>query len=344
MNNRYSRQKLFLGDDAQQRVQNGSVILIGAGALGSSCAEMLARAGVGKITIVDRDYVEWSNLQRQQLYSEEDAKNKMPKAIAAKNRLKQINGEIIINALIEDVTGINIERMINDHTVIIDATDNFKTRLIVNDAAVKQGIPFVVGACVGSYGLTYPVIPGKTPCLHCLLNHLPLDNVTCETVGVISPIVQMVTALQVAQVLKILTGESIHPILKSLDVWKEEHAEINVLRLKNTQCPTCGEHRSYPYLQYENQMKSAVLCGRDAVQLRPGTVRTFELNLFLENLKDIVTNQILNPFLLSCSFEDHRVVFFRDGRAIIHGTNDTNIARHIYNRFIQHYGSHNKIH
>ncbi|MFJ7975687.1 ThiF family adenylyltransferase [Peribacillus sp. JNUCC 23] len=338
MTNRYSRQELFLGSKAQAKIKEASVIIIGAGALGSASAEMLVRAGIGRLTIVDRDYVELSNLQRQQLYTEEDVRNQLPKAVAAKTRLEQINSENIINSFIEDVNGLNIEELIKDHSVIVDATDNFETSLIVNDAAVKHGIPFLFGACVGSYGLTYPIIPGETPCLHCLLNHLPMDGMTCDTVGVISPIVQITAALQVTQVLQILSGETLSPMLQSMDIWKNEKAEINVTQLKNKLCPTCGEHPSYPFLLFENQMKTEVLCGRDAVQLRPGLKpKTYSLPHLLERLENHVTNPVLNRYLLSCKFEDYRIVFFKDGRAIIHSTNEAKKARAVYNRFIQFY-------
>lgn len=337
MSNRYSRQTLFLGSKAQAQIKKASIIIIGAGALGSASAEMLARAGVGNLTIVDRDYIDLSNLQRQQLYTEEDVANQLPKAIAAKNRLVQINSEIAINSFIEDVNGLNAEQLIKGHSVIVDATDNFETRLIVNDVAVKHNIPFLFGACVGSYGLTFPVIPGSTPCLHCLLNHLPMDGATCDTVGVISPIVQIIAALQVTQVLRILSGETVLPKLQSMDIWKDEKAEITITKLKNKYCATCGKHPSYPFLQFENQMKTDVLCGRDAVQLRPGLQRTYSLTQLLENVKSHVTNCVLNPYLLSCFFEDYRIVFFKDGRAIIHGTNEAKTARAVYNRFVQFY-------
>jgi sulfur carrier protein ThiS adenylyltransferase len=338
LTNRYSRQELFLGSKAQAKINEASVIIIGAGALGSASAEMLVRAGIGRLTIVDRDYVDLSNLQRQQLYTEVDVRNQLPKAIAAKTRLEQINSEIIINSFIEDVNGLNIEELIKDHSVIVDATDNFETSLIVNDAAVKHGIPFLFGACVGSYGLIYPIIPGETPCLHCLLNHLPMDGMTCDTVGVISPIVQITAALQVTQVLQILSGETLSPMLQSMDIWKNEKAEINVTQLKNKLCPTCGEHPSHPFLLFENQMKTDVLCGRDAVQLRPGLKpKTYSLPHLLERLENHVTNFVLNEYLLSCKFEAYRIVFFKDGRAIIHGTNEAKMARAVYNRFIQFY-------
>ncbi|HWL11876.1 MAG TPA: ThiF family adenylyltransferase [Ureibacillus sp.] len=336
MTTRYSRQELFLGSEAQANINEASVIIIGAGALGSASAEMLVRAGIGCVTIIDRDYVELSNLQRQQLYTEEDVRNKLPKAIAAKTRLEQINSEVMINSFVEDVNGLNIEGLIQNHSVIVDATDNFETSLIVNDAAIKHGIPYVFGACVGSYGLAYPIIPGETPCLHCLLNHLPMDGLTCDTVGVISPIVQMTAALQVTQVLKLLSGETLSPQLQSMDIWKSEKAEINVSQLKNKSCSTCGEQPAYPFLLFENQMKTDVLCGRDAVQLRPGLKpKTYALPQLLERVENYVTNSILNQYLLSCEFEEHRIVFFQDGRAIVHGTKDVKKARAVYNRFIQ---------
>ncbi|MDQ0220181.1 thiamine biosynthesis protein MoeB [Peribacillus cavernae] len=335
MKGRYAKQELFLGKEGQSRLQHAHAIIIGAGALGSASAEMLARAGVGNITIVDRDYVEWSNLQRQQLYSEEDAKKKLPKAIAAKTRLEQLNSEIKINSIIADINGLNIEELLKDISVIIDATDNFETRLAVNDAAVKHNIPFIFGACVASYGLTFPIIPEKTPCLHCLLNHLPAEGMTCDTVGVISPIVQIIAAFQVTNVLQLLTGQELLPIIQSFDIWKNEKAEINIQGLKNNDCPTCGEQATFPYLSFENQTKADVLCGRDAIQLRPGTSRLIQLESLSEHLKGSVSHIVLNPYLLSCSFEEYRIVLFKDGRAIIHGTNEPSKARAIYNRIIQ---------
>jgi sulfur carrier protein ThiS adenylyltransferase len=339
LSNRYAKQELFLGQSRQESLQHAHVLIIGAGALGSASSEMLARAGVGNITIVDRDYVEWSNLQRQQLYTEEDAINKLPKAIAAKNRLQQINSEITIHSLIMDINAANIEGLVKGKSVILDATDNFETRMIVNDAAVKHGIPFLFGACVASYGLTFSIIPGKTPCLHCLMAHLPLDGITCDTVGVISPIVQMVTAYQVTHTLKLLTGHELSPIIQSFDIWKDEKSEINISKLKNRHCPTCGEHPTFPHLAFENQTKADVLCGRDAIQIRPATSMLISLDRLAQDVSGVVTNVMVNPYLLSCSFEDYRMVLFKDGRAIIHGTHETSRARVIYNKVIQCYRS-----
>ena len=334
MNTRYQKQTLFLGNASQQQLSQAHVLIIGAGALGSTSSEMLARAGVGSITIVDRDYVEYTNLQRQQLYTEEDANNKLPKTVAAKNRLQQINSEITIHPHIVDINASTIESFVQNKSLIIDATDNFETRLVVNDAAVKHGIPFIFGACVGSYGLTYSILPGETPCLHCLMNHLPLDGMTCDTVGVISPIVQIIASLQVTQAFKLLMGQPVAPILQSMDIWKDERAEITISSMKNKHCPTCGEQATYPYLAYENQMKTAVLCGRDAVQIRPSTPHTLSFNDLGERLKPLATQIIINPYLLACTLEEYRVVLFKDGRAIIHGTSDASRARIIYNRII----------
>ena len=335
MNNRYIRQALFLGENTQQRIQQAKVLIVGAGALGSASAEMLARAGIGQLTIVDRDYVEWSNLQRQQLYDEIDVHQNMPKAIAAKKRLTQINSEIAIEGIVEDVHGLNIETLMKGHTIVVDATDNFATSLTLNDAAIKQGIPYIFGACVGSYGLTLPIMPDETPCLHCLLQHLPLDTMTCDTVGVISPIVQVIAAFQVTHVLKWLAEKRSAPIVQSINLWQDEKSDIHVAKLKNPHCPTCGEQRTYPFLQFESQMKTEVLCGRDAAQLRPGLVQAYALEQLASNLSEQVTNVVLNPYLLSCQFQGHRIVFFANGRAIIHGVTDSKVARVVYNRFLQ---------
>lgn len=328
------KQTLFLGKDGQEKLQQASVLLIGAGALGSSIAEMLVRAGVGELTLVDRDYVEWSNLQRQQLYSEEDAKKKLPKAIAAKNRLLTLNSSIKIHSSITDINARNIEEHVKKQTIIIDATDNFETRMIVNDAAIKYGIPFIFGACVASYGITFPIIPGKTPCLNCLLKHIPDLHDTCDIVGVISPIVQIITALQVTIALKLITGTEVLPLLQSYDVWKNEKADINIERLKDKNCFTCGDFPNFPYLHTDSEMKTDMLCGRDAIQLRNMSSLSFSLEELSKKIMDDVTDLIVNPYLLSCTLEKYRIVLFKDGRAIIHGTNQPSKAKSIYRKIV----------
>ncbi|MDG5786056.1 thiazole biosynthesis adenylyltransferase ThiF [Evansella sp. AB-P1] len=339
MTNRYSRQILFqnIGEQGQQKIQSKHVLVVGAGALGTGLGENLVRAGVGKVTIVDRDYVEFSNLQRQQLYTESDAINRIPKAVAAKKRLKEINSDVTIVSHVLDVTKEELEDLIKGVDIIVDGTDNFDTRLLINDIAQKYNIPWVYGACVSSYGLSYTIIPGETPCLNCLLETVPLGGATCDTVGVISPVVQMVVAHQTTEVLKLLVGdkESLRKKLVSFDLWKNDHMSINVDKVKKSSCPSCGDNPTYPFLSYEHETKSTVLCGRNTVQIRPPKPVDRDLN----QLKDILTNQGTgtieqNPYLLSYTFGEKRMVFFKDGRVLVHGTNDISEAKTLYHRII----------
>jgi sulfur carrier protein ThiS adenylyltransferase len=280
--------------------------------------------------------VEWSNLQRQQLYSEEDAKNRLPKVIAAKNRLTAINSSVAIEAIIADASVLELEDWAKKVDLFIDATDNFETRMILNDVSQKHSVPWIYGACVGSYGISYTIIPEKTPCLSCLLETVPLGGLTCDTAGIISPAVSMVVSYQISEALKILVGDldSLRNKLVSFDVWKNQYSAIQVDKLKNRDCPSCGEERSYPYLSFENQTKTAVLCGRDSVQIRPSipTIRD------LEALEKVFANQggtvQRNPYLLSYNVEPHRLVVFKDGRVLVHGTKDISEAKALYHRYL----------
>jgi sulfur carrier protein ThiS adenylyltransferase len=338
VNNRYSRQELFspIGKEGQQRIFNKHVLIIGAGALGTASAEALVRAGIGKLTIVDRDYVEWSNLQRQQLYTEDDAHNRIPKVIAAKNRLTDINSTVHIEAIIADASVVELETWAENVNLIIDATDNFETRMIINDVSQKYGVPWIYGACVGSYGISYTIIPEKTPCLSCILETVPLGGLTCDTAGIINPAVNMVVSHQISEALKILVGDwdSLRNKLVSFDLWKNHYTSINVDKLKNEDCPTCGVKRSYPFLSFENQTKSAVLCGRDSVQIRPSVpvVRN------LDALEKLFMNQggtvQRNPYLLSYTVNSHRLVIFKDGRVLVHGTKDITEAKSLYHKYL----------
>ncbi|WP_449539273.1 thiazole biosynthesis adenylyltransferase ThiF [Ferdinandcohnia sp. Marseille-Q9671] len=338
MSERYSRQELFtpIGAKGQQKIRNKHVLIVGAGALGTGSAEGLVRAGIGKITIVDRDYVEWTNLQRQQLYSEADAMNRLPKAIAAKNRLEELNSEVDIQAVIMDVSVQDIENMVTDVDLIIDATDNFETRMLLNDVSQKFSIPWIYGACVGSYGISYAILPGKTPCLHCLLETVPIGGLTCDTVGIISPAVQMVVAYQITEALKLLVEDydSLRNTLVSFDLWKNQHTAIKVDKVKKTGCLSCGDEPTYPYLSYENQTKSAVLCGRDSVQIRPSERIERDLDRLEELLLAQGAKVEKNPYLLSFSKEQNRMVVFKDGRVLIHGTKDLLEAKSLYHRYL----------
>ncbi|EJS64206.1 thiazole biosynthesis adenylyltransferase ThiF [Bacillus wiedmannii] len=337
MNNRYSRQELFspIGEEGQRKIREKHVLIIGAGALGSANAEMFVRAGVGTVTIVDRDYVDWSNLQRQQLYAESDVENNLPKAVAAKKRLEEINSEVRVEALVQDVTAEELEELVTNVDVIIDATDNFETRFIVNDIAQKYSIPWVYGACVGSYGLSYTILPSKTPCLSCLLQSIPLGGATCDTAGIISPAVSLVVSHQVTEALKLLVEdyELLRDGLVSFDVWKNEYSCMNVQKLRKHNCPSCGENAIYPYLNKENTSKTAVLCGRNTVQIRPPHKEEMNFERYKELLKDRVNNLNVNPYLISFSVEEKRLVAFKDGRVLVHGTKDISEAKTIYHRY-----------
>lgn len=338
MTGRYSRQELFapIGIEGQAKLKNKHVLVIGAGALGTGSAEMLVRAGIGKITIADRDYVEWSNLQRQQLYTEKDAKQRMPKAMAAQERLTLINSEVEVCCRIMDVSVEEMENLVKNVDLILDASDNFDIRMIINDISQKHRIPWIYSACVGSYGISFTVIPGKTPCLNCLLEHVPMGGATCDTVGIISPAVQMATSFQIAEALKILVEDTRHlrNKLVSFDLWKNQHSSVNVDKLKKADCPSCGLNSSYPYLAFSNQTKTAVLCGRDTVQIRPPK----QLVRDLESLDKILSRQSgkvsRNPYLLSFSTAEHRLVIFKDGRVLIHGTKSITEAKTLYHRYL----------
>ncbi|MED1055608.1 thiazole biosynthesis adenylyltransferase ThiF [Bacillus mycoides] len=337
MNNRYSRQELFspIGEEGQQKIRTKHVLIIGAGALGSANAEMFVRAGVGQVTIVDRDYVDWSNLQRQQLYAESDVENNLPKAVAAKKRLEEVNSEVRVEALVQDVTAEELEELVTNVDVIIDATDNFETRFIVNDISQKYSIPWVYGACVGSYGLSYTILPGKTPCLSCLLQSIPLGGATCDTAGIISPAVSLVVSHQVTETLKLLVEDydSLRDGLVSFDVWKNEYSCMNVRKLRKHNCLSCGEQAVYPYLNKENTLKTAVLCGRNTVQIRPPHKEEMDFEQYKKLLNDRVNDLNVNPYLLSFSVEEKRLVAFKDGRVLVHGTKDISEAKTIYHRY-----------
>ena len=333
MENRYVKQELcsFIGCEGQKLLQEKHVLMIGAGALGSASAEMLVRSGVGAITIIDRDYVEFSNLQRQHLYSENDAVAALPKAIAAKNRLSEINSEVTIIAHVLDVTASNIESFVQNVDVIIDATDNFDIRFILNDVAQKLNIPFLFGACAGSFGSTFTIIPGKTPCLQCLLREMPLTGATCDQVGIISPVIQIIASHQVTECLKLLTGDTkaLRQTYLTIDLWNNQHLSIRADKAKKDDCISCGKQPTFPFLQYETQTKGAVLCGRDTVLLRPAQKQEYPLEL-IENRWGKLGKVLRNPFLLSCQLEHYRVVLFQDGRVFVHGTSNLQTAKNVY--------------
>ncbi len=338
MSERYSRQTLFtpIGKEGQEKIRAKHCLMIGAGALGSSAAEMLTRAGIGKLTIVDRDYIEETNLQRQQLYTERDVKERLPKAAAAEKRLREINSDVEIISVIGDANPEKLEELIEDVDLIIDGTDNFETRMAINDISQKHKIPWVYGSCLGSYGMTFTIIPGKTPCLNCLLKAIPMQGLTCDTAGIIAPAVNMVVSHQIAEALKILVEDwdAVRTTFVSFDLWRNQYSSIKMSKVKDEGCLSCGTNPTYPYLEAENLTRSTVLCGRNTVQVRPP--RTLEISL------DELARQLINagyevkgnPYLLSVETGSERIVIFHDGRALIHGTKDMTAAKTIYNRIL----------
>lgn len=336
---RYSRQERFtpFGKEGQLRLRDSHVLVLGAGALGSAIAETLVRAGVGHVTIVDRDYVEWSNLQRQQLFTEQDAIDRLPKAVAAAKRLSEINSDGIVDGVVMDVRAQELSVLCQGVDLMMDATDNFGTRLILNDIGFKHGIPWIYGGCVGSSGMSYTFLPGETPCLNCLLGTIPLGGDTCDINGILPQAVQMVVAHQTMEAMKLLSGHR-HALRKkmlSFDLWRNERVEFGVDRAKKSDCPTCGEHPKYPYLTAEHADKNEVLCGRDTVQIRPARPLQLQLDEMADRLNSLHQGKAtVTPYMVIYQVNPHRLVIFRDGRTLVHGTSDIAKARSLYNQYV----------
>ncbi|MCP3763982.1 ThiF family adenylyltransferase [Domibacillus sp. A3M-37] len=341
MTDRYSRQVLFpgIGRSGQAALQKKNVLIIGAGALGAANAEMIVRAGIGRVTIVDRDYVDFSNLHRQNLYTEQDAIDRMPKAEAARKRLTAINSNVIISAFTQDVDAAFLEHIIIEEKIdlIIDGTDNFDIRFVINDVAQKYHVPWVYGACVASGGLSMFVLPGKTPCLHCLMDTMPGAGATCDTAGIISPAVQMTASIQTTEALKWLTGstDTLRGTIFSFDLWKNQFSSVDVQRMKKPDCPSCGAHPIYPFLSYEHTTKFAVLCGRDTVQIRPAGISKRNLGELAEHVRNTAAITHQNGFLLSFQQEPYTVTAFGDGRIFIQGVSSIEESKKVYYHYFQ---------
>ena len=332
MNERYSRQILFknIGVEGQEKIAQKHVLIIGMGALGTHLADGLARAGVRKLTIVDRDYIEFSNLQRQTMYTEQDAKEALPKVIAAESRLKEIREDIEIDAYIEQVNALFLEKHAQNVDLILDATDNFDTRLLVNDFAYKYNISWIYGGVVQSTYIEAAFIPGQTPCFNCVMPQLPVINMTCDTVGVIQPAVTMTTSLQLRDALKILTETPFTPKLTYGDIWEGTHYTFGFSRMFDPHCTTCGEHPTYPHL-HETDQQFATLCGRDTVQYSNENITQEMLKQYLEAHH---IHYHANPYMLRFEFNGHRIVSFSGGRMLIHGMTKPTEAIKLMNQLL----------
>ncbi|HKP36200.1 MAG TPA: ThiF family adenylyltransferase [Pyrinomonadaceae bacterium] len=334
---RYSRQVLFagIGVEGQSRLRNSRVVIIGCGALGSAQAESMARAGVGKLRIVDRDFVEFSNLQRQTMFTERDAAERLPKAIACANHLREINSAVEVEPEIADANYSNIERLIANADVVLDGTDNFATRYLINDACVKHDVTWVYGAAVGSYGVTMTIRPHQTPCLRCVFPEAPraASAPTCDTAGVIMPIISVVAAVQVSETLKLLTGslEDLHGSLMQFDVWKNEWRRIT-LGSPAQDCATCARQQ-YETLDVEAREFAAVMCGRHAVQVSPMTTTPVDLAALRSRL-ELAGEVKGNEYLIRFRTGPYELTVFQDARSIIRGTDDIATARSLYSKYI----------
>jgi adenylyltransferase/sulfurtransferase len=337
MDERYGRQILFsgIGKEGQRQLSQSRALIIGCGALGSAHAESLARAGVGKLRIADRDFVEASNLQRQTMFTESDAAERIPKAVAATNHIGEINGEIAVEPEITDVNHSNIERLIKDCDVVLDGTDNFATRYLINDACVKHEVNWIYGAAVGSYGVTMTIRPHQTPCLRCVFEEAPpaASAPTCDTAGVIMPIISIVAAVQVSEALKLLTGqtESLHRSLMQFDVWRNEWRKINP-GAPSPQCVTCAQG-NFASLEAASEDFAAVLCGRNAVQVSPAQATRVNFEELAGKLR--ATGEVrFNDYLLRFRTGEFELTVFQDARSIIRGTSEVAMARSLYAKYI----------
>ncbi|HXE90989.1 MAG TPA: ThiF family adenylyltransferase [Terriglobales bacterium] len=331
---RYSRQELFagIGPEGQRKVQAARVAIVGCGATGSGAAGLLARAGVGSLRIVDRDYVEPSNLQRQSLFDEQDAAESVPKAIAAARKIAAFNSGIVVEPEVADLTPGNVERLLSGIQLILDGTDNFETRYLINDWAVKTRIPWIYTAAVGSYAVTLNIVPGETACLACLFPEPPRGTVeTCDTAGILNPAAQLAASLEAAEALKFLAGarERLRPTLLSWDVWTNQRSEIDASRPR-ANCRACG---AGDFIHLAGQGRPHItLCGRNSVQIheRERPIDFAEMTRRLEPHGRVRHNQ----FVLKFWRDDYEMTLFPDGRAIVKGTTDTAAARSLYARYV----------
>lgn len=336
---RYVRQTRFepIGEEGQQKLAQARVLVCGCGALGSVIASTLVRSGVGFLRLVDRDFLEWNNLQRQVLYDEQDVRNGYPKAVAAAGKLRRINSEVRIEDHVVDVNAGNITELCRDVHVILDGTDNFETRFLLNDASARFNIPWIYGGCVGAEGQSLTILPGETPCLRCILPDAPPPGTTptCDTAGILAPIVNLVASFQSMEAIKILSGhrEQTSRTWNVWDLWDNRFRQIGLDQISLEQrCETC-RGVSFPWLDGHRGSRSTVLCGRNAVQVSAPAGTRVQLDDLAQRLRGMGHVET-NPFLLRFTLPEYSFTLFADGRAIVHGTEDESIARSIYARYV----------
>lgn len=338
---RYSRQILFqpIGEAGQAKIAAARVTLIGCGALGTVLADTLARAGIGFLRIVDRDFVEWNNLQRQVLFDEADAAEGLPKAVAAAAKLHRINSAMTTEPIVADAHGGNIQVFVDGADLILDGTDNFETRFLINDVSVKCRVPWVYGACVGSTGMVMPILPGRTPCLRCVWPEPPPPGMspTCDTAGVLASVVHVVAGVQAAEALKILVGRWEPPSRKltHFDVWTGRYEQFDLSGANEAgDCPCCGVGR-FDYLTQQRGGRAAALCGRNAVQVSASPGEIVDLEATAQRLAPLAKSPpTINRYLLRVRIDRYEITLFRDGRAIVKGVSSPAEARTLYAKYV----------
>jgi len=332
---RYSKQILFtgIGVEGQRKLAESRVAVIGLGALGTVIANNLARAGVGYLRLIDRDFVDTSNLQRQTLFNEADVSEHIPKAVAAVEHLKKVNSEIILEPIVCDVNPSNIDQLIKGVDLVMDGTDNYETRFLINDACVQSGTPWIYGGVIGSYGITMNIIPGETACFRCLIKKMPApgSQPTCSTVGVLNMITGIISGYQTAEAVKYLVkSPDLRKTVLVVDVW--ENICENVPIEKDMDCKTCV-HGEYEFSQNKLGSYTTSLCGSDAIQIVPQTKGTIDFQALHDSLTQL-GDVSFNQFLLRFAYKDISITLFPDGRAIIKGVVDPGEAKSIYSEYI----------
>ncbi|HLG29723.1 MAG TPA: ThiF family adenylyltransferase [Candidatus Brocadiales bacterium] len=345
LSNRYSRQILFsrIGEEGQKHLKRSFAIILGCGALGSVSASLLTRAGVGRIKIIDRDFIEENNLQRQILFDEEDIKKGLPKAIAAQEKLRKINSSVVVEGVVSDVNYTNIEKILDGADVVIDGLDNFETRFLLNDYCVKNKTPWIYGACIGSTGLTMNIVPQKTPCLRCVLESLPPRGTlpTCDTAGIIGSIAMVIASIQATEAIKLLTKniDAMSKDLVKFDIWEGKIQKVRVSSATN-ECPTC-QQGNYEFLNASQGSWTTTICGRNGVQIinqgrgeRPfAPTNGLQFEQLAQKLRPL--GEVgFNKYMMKFKIDSYEMTIFPDGRAIITGTNDPSIAKGLYAKYI----------
>ena len=335
--NRYFKQILLqeIGEQGQDLLNKSTALIAGCGALGSVIANTLVRTGVGHIKIIDRDFIELDNLPRQVLFDEEDIRKGLPKAIAAYEKLKYINSEIRIEPIVGDLTPENIERLIKDVDIILDGTDNFETRFLINNACIKHNIPWIYGGVVSTLGMSATIIPGETPCFQCLVSEMPQPGTlpTCDTVGVLGTVVNIIASIECTEAIKILTDqkESLLRKLIYIDPW---NGRWNFYDFKdvNSHCTVCND-KNFIYLEKRKGSHATSLCGQNSVQISVFSKEPVQFPNIAKRL-EAIGDVSYNDYMLKLKIDSYEFVLFRDNRTIIKGTSDISLAKNLFSKYI----------